>query len=216
MSHNQQTTEQKTMTKLEIFQNNCDNETGISLVVPRVFPTWADNDYPKNWPLWRKIKQFFIELGWAFIERVDVVPPGRIPKGRFKTAFIHCKPGSWRKNHQARAVLAKLSQGPDKFVTVTYNDPWFWKVKISSALKPDEPPRPRPKPEVVIDTEAESKTELTVDISAQERISTPDLLLKSPSSNELQYDTSFQPDDEMRCVALEAAIERGDVTTQRG
>lgn len=159
-------TEQKTPTtaeqKRENFAHNSKNENGISFVVPRVFPNWN----------YRKIKQVFIKCGWGFVERVDVVPVGRIPKGRFKTAFVHFRPGSYNmRDREAREVLEKLSKGPSNHVQLTYDDPWYWKVFISSAQRTAEPPKPPPRPALKIpDTASEEEfpiMETTYDLSAQ-------------------------------------------------
>lgn len=157
--------------KAENFARNSQDRNGISLVLPRVFPNWN----------YRKIKQVFIQCGWGFVERVDVTPAGRIPKGRFKTAFVHFRPNSWNnRNRTAREVLAKLQRGPKSHVEITYDEPWFWKVYISSALKPDEAPRMPERPAVKIDT-AESRAPVL-----QQRPSTA------------AYDLSAQQDGEMR------------------
>jgi len=134
--------------KSENFAHNSNNSNGVSLVVPRVFPNWN----------YRKIKQVFIKCGWGYVERVDVIPVGRIPKGRFKTAFVHFRPNSWNnRDQQAREVLEKLSKGPENNVQITYDEPWYWKVFISSAERPDEAPKAPPRPAI--------KLGLTVDTS---------------------------------------------------
>lgn len=164
--------------KMEIFRHNSKNSDGVSLVIPRVFPNW--NYY--------KIKQIFIQCGWGFVERVDVVPVGRIPKGRFKTAFVHMRPGSWNfSDREASEVLAKLSESPQNHVKVVYDTSgpeetggWFWKVFISSAVRPDEAPKAPPRPMVTI-TDG-SSTPTTV-VSPNEVIG---------------YDLSAQSDGEMR------------------
>ena len=156
--------------KAENFARNSQDSNGISLVLPRVFPNWT----------YRKIKQVFIQCGWGFVERVDVTPAGRIPKGRFKTAFVHFRPNSWNnRNRVAREVLAKLKRGPKSHIELTYDEPWFWKVYISSALKPDEAPRMPERPAVKIGT----------DVSAP-------VLQQPPSA--AAYDLSAQHDEEMR------------------
>ena len=133
--------------KSENFAHNSNNSNGVSLVVPRVFPNWN----------YRKIKEVFIKCGWGYVERVDVIPVGRIPKGRFKTAFVHFRPNSWNnRDQQAQDVLEKLSKGPENNIQITYDEPWYWKVFISSAERPDEapkaPPRPAIKLELKVDT----------------------------------------------------------------
>ena len=156
--------------KAENFAHNSQDSNGISLVLPRVFPNWN----------YRKIKQVFIQCGWGFVERVDVTPPGRIPKGRFKTAFVHFRPNSWNNNNRtAREVLQKLKKGSKSHIEITYDEPWFWKVYISSAMKPDEAPKMPERPAVNIETDA----------------SVP-VLQQPPSA--AAYDPSTQHDEEMR------------------
>ena len=138
-------------TKDQNFAHNSNNSNGISIVLPRVFPVWNTTHCPNEWPLWRKIKAKFIECGWGFIERVDVTPPGRIPKGRFKTAFIHFRKNSWNmKDTQAREVLEEIVKGPKSFVKITYDEPWYWKMYISSANRADGPPQIKPRPQINI------------------------------------------------------------------
>ena len=157
--------------KTENFARNSQDSTGISLVLPRVFPNWS----------YRKIKQVFINCGWGFVERVDVIPPGPIPKGRFKTAFVHFRPNSWNnKNNTARNVINKLKKGPEFHIELTYDEPWFWKVYISSALKPDEAPRLPERPVVKIHT-----------------VETTSTLQLEPAPT---YDLSSQQDEEMRSI----------------
>jgi hypothetical protein len=138
-------------TKDQNFAHNSNNTNGISIVLPRVFPVWNTTHCPNDWPLWRKIKAKFIECGWGFVERVDVTPPGRIPKGRFKTAFIHFRKDSWNmRDSQARDVLEEITKGPQSFVKITYDEPWYWKVYISSANRADGPPKLKPRPQITI------------------------------------------------------------------
>ena len=127
---------ENTKPRSENFINNSQNSKGISLVIPRVFPNFG----------YREIKQLFINVGWGFVERVDVVPPGRIPKGRFKTVFVHFRPNSWNtRDNMARQVLKKLQQGPKSYIKLTYDDPWYWKVYISRNERPNEL-KPKKKP----------------------------------------------------------------------
>tara|TARA_B100001250_G_C19468308_1_gene643307 strand:- start:76 stop:660 length:585 start_codon:yes stop_codon:yes gene_type:complete len=163
MSSTTRTTPTTAEQKRENFAHNSQNSNGISLVIPRVYPNWN----------YRKIKQVFIQCGWGFVERVDVVPVGRIPKGRFKTAFVHFRPNSWNnRDQQARDVLEKLTKGPSNSVQITYDEPWYWKVFISSAQRTAEAPKPPPRPDVKIpDTASEEEfptIETTYDLSAQQ------------------------------------------------
>ena len=173
-------TQTQVKSKSENFAHNSLNSNGISLVVPRVFPNWN----------YRKIKQVFIQCGWGYVERVDVVPVGRIPKGRFKTAFVHFRPNSWNnRDRQARDVLEKLSQGPQHNVQITYDEPWFWKVFISSAERPDEAPKAPPRPAIKLG----EAVALTVDTSVGRHDHMEDV-----AEDSVDYDRSVQNDEEMR------------------
>jgi hypothetical protein len=183
------TSSETNMSKSEIFAHNSKNTNGVSLVLPRVFPNWT----------YKMIKQKFIECGWGFVERVDVVPPGRIPKGRFKTAFIHFRAGSYNmRDSQARQVLEKLSQGPDQFIKLTYDEPWYWKVFISSAVRPDEAPKPPTRPQVSFLDEGSSAAALAAGMMS-ESIITPTKVSPVPAlTRSDDHDLSLQPDAEMR------------------
>tara|TARA_Y100001970_G_scaffold294316_1_gene450420 strand:+ start:443 stop:781 length:339 start_codon:yes stop_codon:yes gene_type:complete len=75
---------------------------------------------------------------------------------------VHFRPNSWNnRDRQARDVLAKLSQGPQHNVQITYDEPWFWKVFISSAERPAEAPKAPPRPAIKMG----EATGLTVDTS---------------------------------------------------
>ena len=182
------TNSESKMSKSEIFAHNSKNENGVSLVLPRVFPNWTH----------KMIKRKFIECGWGFIERVDVVPVGRIPKGRFKTAFVHFRAGSYNmRDRQARQVLERLSQGPDQFIKLTYDEPWFWKVYISSAVRPDEAPKLPARPQVTFSEEPSAAA-----LAAGMMSDTPSSPVNVGSAPALtrsdEYDMSLQNDDEMR------------------
>jgi len=116
------------------FKENCDPEKGVSLCIPRVFNNIG----------WRRIKQTFIDLRWGFVERVDVCP-----MGSFKRAFVHFAPGRWNiQDRTASDALAALCAGDE--VKIVYDEPWFWKIGISRAAKPDEAPKPKSRPVVQI------------------------------------------------------------------
>jgi len=138
--------------KEENFEDNSSVTRGVSLRVPRVYPNWKYYD----------IKKIFIGLNWGFIERVDLVPLGRIPKGRFKTAFVHFRPESWNaRNLEAREGLKHMTETSDNFIKVPNDeDGHYWKVHISSAQRPDGPPS--------VKTQLEHGTnKLTVEIPPQ-------------------------------------------------
>ena len=116
------------------FKENCDPAKGVSLCIPRVFNNIG----------WRRIKQTFIDRRWGFVERVDV-----IPMGSYKRAFVHFAPGRWNEgDRDAAAALDALRAGDE--VKIVYDEPWYWKIGISRAEKPDEAPKPKPRPTVQI------------------------------------------------------------------
>ena len=117
-----------------ILHINADPANGISLCIPRVFNNIG----------WRRIKQIFIDLRWGFVERVDV-----IKLGKHKRAFVHFAPGKWNtRDQEAMDALKALQQGDE--VKILYDDPWYWKISISSSARPTEAPKPRERPRTTI------------------------------------------------------------------
>jgi hypothetical protein len=146
----------------EILEINSDPDRGVSLCIPRVF----------NNINYRRIKQVFVGLRWGFVERVDV-----IPCGQFKRAYVHFAPGRWNmRSRQATDALAGMVEYTkikddlasakrekdvrgigelskrlnESEVKILYDDPWFWKVGISVAVRPSEAPKPPPRTQVSI------------------------------------------------------------------
>jgi len=108
------------------FALNASSGSGVSFYIHRVF----------NNINYTRIKNFFIGLGWGFIDRVDVVH-----RGEHKSAFIHFKPDTFKVDKSdAFAALSGAIKG--ERVKITYDDPWFWFLQISTVVKSDEPPIP--------------------------------------------------------------------------
>lgn len=105
------------------------NRSNPSICVPRVFPNIT----------WKRVKAVFEELGLGEVERVDMVNKTNDKGEKFKRVFVHFK--RWHKNDTANAVKAKLLSGDS--VKVVYDDPWFWKVFMSNAPKPQWEKRER-------------------------------------------------------------------------
>ena len=121
-----------TMSREEIRAANSDPKQGVSICIPRVF----------NNINWKRVKELFISLNWGFVERVDL-----IPCGSHKRAYVHYAAGRWNmRDRQARNALTALQNGEE--VKVVYDEPWFWKLSISSSKKPDEAPKPKARPTV--------------------------------------------------------------------
>ena len=116
-----------------------------------------------------------IEAQLGFVERVDVVQVN----DKYKRAFVHFRENSWNmRDPEAREALRRLRNGES--ITLVYEDPWWWKVSISTAEKPAEAPKP-----------PQRKTRIV-----------------ASDDTAAAYDASAQPDDEMRgAVALAATGE---------
>ena len=113
------------MTREEAFAAN--SGRSISLCIARVFNNIG----------WRRIKRHMIEAQLGFVERVDVVQVNE----NYKRAFVHFRENSWNmRDPEAREALRRLRNGES--ITLVYEDPWWWKVSISTAEKPAEAPKP--------------------------------------------------------------------------
>lgn len=122
------------------FINNSNPNNGISICIPRVF---------KNIPHWR-IKKHFIEANLGFVERVDVIHvPSKDVNGKgYKRAYVHFAPGKWNmRDQEARSVLTALQHKQE--VKIMYEEPWFWKITISTSQRPAEAPKPVPRDMVI-------------------------------------------------------------------
>ena len=120
--------------KVDYTVKNSNPAEGVSLCIPRVFNNIG----------YKRIKDVFIRMGWGFVERVDLIQL----KG-FKRAYVHFKAGEWNmRSREAMSALEALKAGDE--VTITYDDPWFWKIGISRSARPAEAPKPKPRPKVQI------------------------------------------------------------------
>jgi hypothetical protein len=127
---------------------------GVSLCIPRVF---ANIGYKRIFAIFRR-------LGWGFVERVDTirVQPKKGPA--YKRAFVHYTPGRFnQRNPEALAALEHMIAGNDVQLEYEEGKPWFWKVSLSQARKPDEAPKP-PKPPAVHLAGAHTQRRKTIDI----------------------------------------------------
>ena len=146
------------------FAKNSDPAQGVSLCIPRVFNNIS----------WKRIKGHIIDANLGFVERVDVVP---VAGKNFKRAFVHFATGKWNmRDATARQALKALQDGNK--IKLTYEDPWFWLVGISGAVRPDEAPKPK-----------QRKTQ--IDLSPK-KLSAPKLTRQSNA----EYDLSAQNDEE--------------------
>ena len=99
-----------------------------SVCIPRVFANIG----------WKRIKSTFEEAGWGTVEHVDMVMKSNDKGEEYKKVFVHFI--QW-KDMVVREQLLK-----DEEVQLTYNDPWFWKVRRSAVARPSAdvaPPAPK-------------------------------------------------------------------------
>jgi len=89
-----------------------------SVCIPRVFANIG----------WKRIKSTFEEAGWGTVEHVDMVLKSNDKGEEYKKVFVHFV--QW-KDMGVREQLLK-----DEEVQLTYNDPWFWKVRRSAVARP--------------------------------------------------------------------------------
>ena len=120
--------------KVDYSDKNSNPAEGVSLCIPRVFNNIG----------YKRIKDMFIRMGWGYVERVDI-----IQLQGFKRAYVHYKAGEWNmRSREAMQALEAMKRREE--VTVTYDDPWFWKIGISRSPRPSEAPKPKPRPRVQI------------------------------------------------------------------
>lgn len=94
-----------------------------SLCIPRVFPNIT----------WQRVKDALEDVGLGEIDRVDMVHKKNEKGESFKRVFVHFK--RWATTPEATAAR-EMVLGGDMF-QVTYDDPWFWKIGMSHAEKPE-------------------------------------------------------------------------------
>jgi len=94
-----------------------------SLCIPRVFPNIT----------WQRVKDALEDVGLGEIDRVDMVHKKNEKGESFKRVFVHFK--KWATTPEATAAR-EMVLGGDMF-QVTYDDPWFWKIGMSHAEKPE-------------------------------------------------------------------------------
>ena len=87
---------------------------------------------------WKRVKETIEDVGLGEVERVDMVrgktittKDGRTFKGA--QAYIHFK--KWGTNEEARSARELVLRG--EMFELTYEEPWFWKIGMSHAKKPD-------------------------------------------------------------------------------
>jgi hypothetical protein len=137
------------------FAKNSDPAQGVSLCIPRVFNNIS----------WKRIKGHIIDANLGFVERVDVVP---VAGKNFKRAFVHFAAGKWNmRDATARQALKALQDGNK--IKLTYEDPWFWLVGISGAVRPAEAPRPKQrKTQIDLTTTSKPAAKASYDLSSQQ------------------------------------------------
>ena len=100
-------------------RQNGDNRHGVSICIPRVFKNIGKE----------RILGVLEKEGLGEIMRIDLLSVNE----RFNIAYVHFKENSWREQD----VLDALVQGDN--VKLFYEDgkPWYWKLSISKARRPN-------------------------------------------------------------------------------
>lgn len=89
-----------------------------SICIPRVFANIG----------WKRIKSTIEEAGWGTVAHVDMVMKTSPDGQEYKRVFVHFN--EWKDTDVQADLMA------DKEVTLTYNDPWFWKITKSRSSAP--------------------------------------------------------------------------------
>jgi hypothetical protein len=87
-----------------------------SICIPRVFANIG----------WKRIKSTIEEAGWGTVAHVDMVMKTSPDGQEYKRVFVHFN--EWKDTDVQADLMA------DKEVTLTYNDPWFWKITKSRSV----------------------------------------------------------------------------------
>ena len=90
----------------------------FSLCIPRVFL----NIYEK------RIRSVFNALNIGEIERIDIVKKNTERGDKYNRVFIHFK--RWSNSENAQLAQEILKNG--KEIKIIYDEPWFWKVSLST------------------------------------------------------------------------------------
>ena len=141
---------------------------GVSLCIPRVF---ANIGYKRIFGVFRR-------LNWGFVERVDTIRVQPKTGSAYKRAYVHYTPGRFnQRDTQAMAALEHMMAGND--VQLVYEDgkPWFWKVSLSQARKPDEAPKP-PKPPAVRLAGAHTQRRKVIDLETSADVQSADTAME--------------------------------------
>jgi hypothetical protein len=88
---------------------------------------------------WTEVKEVIEEMGLGEVEKVDMVPKKNAKGESFKRVFIHFK--SWTRtpimDSTREWLLSKDGDGKNNMLKIVYDDPWYWKIGMSNACRPD-------------------------------------------------------------------------------
>jgi len=94
-----------------------------SICIPRTFANIT----------WRDVRDKFEGIvGRGCVERVDIINKTNRQGQPYRCVFIHLK--EWPVTELALQVRERLLDGED--IKLIYDDPWFWKCKMSRLPKP--------------------------------------------------------------------------------
>jgi hypothetical protein len=126
-----------------------------SICIPRVFANIG----------WKRIKSTIEEAGWGTVAHVDMVMKTSPDGQEYKRVFVHFN--EWKDTDVQADLMA------DKEVTLTYNDPWFWKITKSRSAVPSvatgaKPRSTAPAPRSTATDSSVAALEQTVRMQAQQ------------------------------------------------
>jgi hypothetical protein len=75
-----------------------------------------------------QIRKIFSGLDLGIIDRVNIVTKTNKQGEKSKRVFIYLK--QWADSANAALARERFANGQD--IKVTYNEPWFWKVSLST------------------------------------------------------------------------------------
>ena len=100
------------------------DSTAPSLCIPRVFDNIT----------WQRVKEVLeVDYKLGKVERVDMVPMKNDKGDTFKRVFVHFT--AWETSEEITKYRTALLDG--EMIQVTYDDPWYWKIGMSHAKKPE-------------------------------------------------------------------------------
>jgi hypothetical protein len=172
------------------------NRIGVSICIPRVFNNINH----------RRIKSWFIQnlRSWGFVERVDVVPVFKDGRQVHKRAYVHYAVGKFNikaDDGSGNKIIDALVGGDT--IQVVYDDPWYWKLSLSRAARPAEPPKPRQGPAVKIELKRSSVSATGEEKTPEVDIANAPTLTRSELTRSVHDELDDSEEDKETVVSYE-------------